>query len=92
MTATSELSMRAWNWNVTDSEKNIFDLIIQGQVLDMTVQRTILYGVKAVSDTVATIVPLLTTGSFQIFCETHDLDLLCFHRANTMKYGGGVLI
>ena len=27
MTATSELSMRAWNWNVTDSKKYIFDLI-----------------------------------------------------------------
>ena len=26
--ATSELSMRAWNWNVTDSKKAIFDLII----------------------------------------------------------------
>ena len=26
--ATSELSMRAWNWNVTDSRKNIFDLVI----------------------------------------------------------------
>ena len=25
---TSELSMRAWNWNVTDSKKTIFDLII----------------------------------------------------------------
>ena len=24
---TSELSMRAWNWNVTDSKKTIFDLI-----------------------------------------------------------------
>ena len=28
MTATSELSMWAWNWNVTDSKKTIFDLII----------------------------------------------------------------
>ena len=29
MTATSdsELSMRAWNWNVTDSKKTIFALI-----------------------------------------------------------------
>ena len=26
--ATSELSTRAWNWNVTDSKKTIFDLII----------------------------------------------------------------
>ena len=25
--ATSELSMRAWSWNVTDSKKTIFDLI-----------------------------------------------------------------
>ena len=27
--ATSQLSMPAWNWNVTDSKKNIFDLNIQ---------------------------------------------------------------
>ena len=27
--ATSELSMRAWTWNVTDSEKTILDLIIE---------------------------------------------------------------
>ena len=28
-------------WNVTDSKKPIADLIIQGQVLDMTVQRNV---------------------------------------------------
>ena len=33
--------MRAWNWNVTDSKKNIFDLIIRREVLDMTVQRNV---------------------------------------------------
>ena len=27
--ATSELSMRVWNWNITDFKKTIFDLIIQ---------------------------------------------------------------
>ena len=33
--------MRACNWNVTDSQKDIFDLIIRGQVLDMTVQKNL---------------------------------------------------
>ena len=33
--------MRLCNWNVTDSKKPIVDLIIQGQVLDMTVQRNV---------------------------------------------------
>ena len=30
--------MRACNWNVTDSKKTVFDLIIRGKILDMTVQ------------------------------------------------------
>ena len=33
--------MRARSWNVTDSKKTILDLIIQGQVLDMTIQRNV---------------------------------------------------
>ena len=39
--ATCELSMRAWNWNVTVSKKTIFGLIILGQVLDIFVQRNV---------------------------------------------------
>ena len=31
--------MRVCNRSVTDSEKTIFDLIIRGEVLDMTVQK-----------------------------------------------------
>ena len=33
--------MRACNKNVTDYKKNIFDLIIRGEILDMTVQRNV---------------------------------------------------
>ena len=36
--AENELRMRSRSSNVTGYKKNIFDLIIQGQVLDMTVQ------------------------------------------------------
>ena len=39
--STCELSMRACNWNVTHLKKTIFDLIIRGQVLDVTVQRNV---------------------------------------------------
>ena len=33
--------MRACSWNVTDSKKSNFDLIIWGQPLDMTVQKNV---------------------------------------------------
>ena len=39
--ASCELSMRACNWNVTDSKKTIFDVIIWEQGLDMTVQKNV---------------------------------------------------
>ena len=33
--------MRAWNWQITDCKQPIFYLIIQGKILDMTVQRNV---------------------------------------------------
>ena len=39
--ATPELSMRAWNWNVTDSKKNYFLPDYSPIYSDMTVQRNI---------------------------------------------------
>ena len=61
LSAGCELSMRACNWNVTDSEKNIFDLNIQGQVLDMTAQRN---------------VPRFCTGSICDWNLLHPLGLV----------------
>ena len=39
--ANKWVEQRSWSWNVTDSDKPVFDLINRGQVLDITVQKII---------------------------------------------------
>ena len=39
--AGCHMSIWACDWNVTDTKNHIFDLIIRGQILDMTVQRNV---------------------------------------------------
>ena len=52
ITAQKELYMRSCSWNVTDSNKPIFDIIIRGQVLDMIAQRNISRVSSSVSATI----------------------------------------